>query len=123
MNATSHQNADARYAAALELVCAIDEHLQERTRHYRDTQGRLLLSLDEVVQAILTDNLIVETETDHREPSHAEVNAGHICLRCGGTAHSQTSIACICDGCGRVQSACTCEWQGSALIDSIPVEE
>jgi hypothetical protein len=62
MNATSHQDADARYAAALELVRAIDEHLQERTRHYRDTQGRLLLTLDEVIHAMLTGSLMLEGE-------------------------------------------------------------
>ncbi len=62
MNATSHQNADARYAAALELVRAIDEHLQKRTRHYRDTQGRLLLTLDEVIHAMLTGSLMLEGE-------------------------------------------------------------
>jgi hypothetical protein len=63
VNTTSHQDADARYAAALELVCAIDEHLQKRTRHYRDTQGRLLLTLDEVIQAILTGSLMLERES------------------------------------------------------------
>jgi glycerol-3-phosphate dehydrogenase len=62
MNATSHQNADARYAAALELVRTIDEHLRKRTRHYRDTQGRLLLTLDEVIQAMLTGSLMLEGE-------------------------------------------------------------
>jgi hypothetical protein len=54
------QNADARYAVALELVRAIDEHLKNRTRHYRDIQGRLLLSLDEVIHAMLTDSLVQE---------------------------------------------------------------
>ena len=51
---------DARYAAALRLVQAIDRDLQKGTRHYYDGAGRLLLSLDEVVQAILHDNLMVE---------------------------------------------------------------
>jgi len=51
---------DARYAAALRLVQAIDRDLQKGTRHYYDATGRLLVSLDEVVQAILNDNLIVD---------------------------------------------------------------
>lgn len=52
-------DADARYAAALNLVRAIDRDLQKGTRHYYDTQGRLLVSLDEVIQAILKDTLVV----------------------------------------------------------------
>ena len=51
---------DARYAAALRLVQAIDRDLQKGTRHYYDATGRLLVSLDEVVQAILNDNLMVD---------------------------------------------------------------
>jgi hypothetical protein len=51
---------DARYAAALRLVQAIDRDLQRGTRHYYDGTGKLLLSLDEVVQAILNDTLMVE---------------------------------------------------------------
>jgi hypothetical protein len=51
---------DARYAAALRLVQAIDHDLQKGTRHYYDATGRLLVSLDEVVQAILNDNLMVD---------------------------------------------------------------
>ena len=52
-------DADARYAAALNLVQAIDRDLQKGTRHYYDGRGRLLVSLDEVIQAILKDNLVV----------------------------------------------------------------
>jgi hypothetical protein len=51
---------DTRYAAALRLVQAIDRDLQRGTRHYYDSAGKLLLSLDEVVQAILSNNLMVE---------------------------------------------------------------
>ena len=48
---------DARYAAALKLVQMIDRDLQKGTRHYYDTRGQLLSTLDEVIQAMLTDNL------------------------------------------------------------------
>jgi hypothetical protein len=53
-------DADARYAAALRLVQAIDRDLQMGTRHYYDASGKLLVSLDEVVQAILNDTLVVD---------------------------------------------------------------
>jgi hypothetical protein len=53
-------DADARYDAALRLVQAIDRDLQKGTRHYYDATGKLLVSLDEVVQAILNDNLVVD---------------------------------------------------------------
>ncbi len=52
-------DADARYDAALNLVQAIDRDLQKGTRHYYDGRGHLLVSLDEVIQAILHDNLVV----------------------------------------------------------------
>jgi hypothetical protein len=50
-------DADARYAAALKLVQAIDRNLQYGTQHYYDTEGRLLNTLDEVIHAMLTDSL------------------------------------------------------------------
>jgi hypothetical protein len=49
--------ADARYAAALKLVQAIDHNLRNGTQHYYDTQGKLLGTLDEVIHALLTDSL------------------------------------------------------------------
>ena len=49
--------ADARYAAALKLVQVIDYNLRKGTRHYYDSRGRLLSSLDQVIHAILTDSL------------------------------------------------------------------
>jgi hypothetical protein len=49
--------ADARYAAALKLVQVIDHNLRNGTQHYYDTQGRLLRTLDEVINAVLTDSL------------------------------------------------------------------
>jgi hypothetical protein len=41
----------------LKLVEAIDYNLRNGTEHYYDTQGRLLRSLDEVINAALTDTL------------------------------------------------------------------
>ena len=51
------EDADARYAEALKLVQAIDDNLRNGTQHYYDTQGRLLRTLDEVINAMLTDSL------------------------------------------------------------------
>lgn len=48
---------DTRYQAALNLVRAIDRHLQRHTRHYYDGRGRLVISLDEAVTAILRGEL------------------------------------------------------------------
>ncbi len=45
------------YALALRLVGEIDTHLRRGTRHYYDSQGRLLTTLDEVVNAILSNTL------------------------------------------------------------------
>jgi hypothetical protein len=53
-------DADARYAAALKVVQAIDRNLRTGTRHYYDTQGRLLNTLDEVIHALLTDTLALD---------------------------------------------------------------
>ena len=50
-------DADARYAAALKLVQAIDSNLRNGTQHYYNTQGRLLHTLDDVIHAMLTDSL------------------------------------------------------------------
>ena len=54
------EDAEACYAAAYSLVEAIDKDLQKGTRHYYNTAGRLLVSLDEVIQAILSDELVVD---------------------------------------------------------------
>ncbi len=48
---------DVRYAWAYLLVLAIDAQLERGTRHFRDRSGCLLQTLDEVVRAILSDNL------------------------------------------------------------------
>ena len=56
---TSEQ--DATYYAALELVARIDDDLTRGIRHYRTKAGLLLTTLDEVIQAILEDNLLTPT--------------------------------------------------------------
>jgi hypothetical protein len=50
---------EATYYAALELVAHIDEALTRGTRHYRNRAGELLTTLDEVVGAILSNNLLL----------------------------------------------------------------
>jgi hypothetical protein len=60
-------DADARYVAALKLVEAIDYNLRNGTQHYYDTRGRLLSTLDEVIHAVLTDNLAVGKPTKHSQ--------------------------------------------------------
>lgn len=55
-------DAQVRYEAALELVARIDEHLTRGTRHYRTKSGELLRTLDQVVNAILTDNLLLDAD-------------------------------------------------------------
>lgn len=48
---------EAAYHAALRLVARIDDDLQRGIRHYRTKAGKLLISLDEVVRAIIADDL------------------------------------------------------------------
>lgn len=48
-----------RYTAALRLVEQIDEHLERGTRHYHRKDGQLLTELDEVINAILSDQLAI----------------------------------------------------------------
>ncbi len=47
-----------KYDLALRLVQYIDEHLDRNTAHFRDKEGRLLLTLDEVVRSILDDRFM-----------------------------------------------------------------
>ncbi len=56
----SPQQQQTAYEAALELVQLIDTHLTNGTQHYRTKSGKLLRTLDQVVNAILADNLLVE---------------------------------------------------------------
>ena len=58
---------DAAYYAALKLVDRIDEDLTTGMRHYRNKAGRLLTTLDEVVHAILADDLLLPEERKEAE--------------------------------------------------------
>lgn len=58
---------DVAYYAALELVAYIDEALAKGTRHYRNKAGELLTTLDEVVHAILNNNLQLPESQEERE--------------------------------------------------------
>ena len=51
------------YETALLLVRHIDATLTAGTCHYRTKSGHLLRTLDEVVNAILADNLIWDTDS------------------------------------------------------------
>ena len=55
---------DASYYAALKLVARIDEDLTRGVRHYRNKSGELLTTLDEVVRAILDNDLMVDAAED-----------------------------------------------------------
>jgi hypothetical protein len=59
MMAPTANEREATYNAALELVAQIDEALAKGTRHYRNKAGELLTTLDEVVRAILANDLLV----------------------------------------------------------------
>lgn len=48
---------NAAYYAAVELVARIDTDLTAGARHYRAKSGRLLTTLDEVINAILANEL------------------------------------------------------------------
>ena len=67
----SRRDEEACYWAALELVQYIDESLTKGTQHYRTRSGQLLRTLDEVVNAILTDNLVWEAESDAWDQDYA----------------------------------------------------
>lgn len=50
------------YYAALKLVARIDEDLSKGIRHYRNKAGILLGTLDEVIRAILDNDLLLQEE-------------------------------------------------------------
>lgn len=50
-----------RYGVAMEVVLRIDAHLQNGTQHYRTKAGQLLTTLDQVVAAILANDLAIES--------------------------------------------------------------
>lgn len=55
---------EQRYQAALKLVAHIDNDLTRGIRHYRNKDGVLLTSLDEVIRAILADDLLLPEGTE-----------------------------------------------------------
>jgi hypothetical protein len=59
MMAPTANERESTYYAALELVAQIDEALTKGTRHYRNKAGDLLTTLDEVVRAILANELLL----------------------------------------------------------------
>lgn len=54
---------EVAYQAALKLVARIDEDLTRGIRHYRTRAGELLTTLDEVVRAILGNDLLLPEES------------------------------------------------------------
>ncbi len=65
------EDADARYTAALKLVQVIDHNLRNGTQHYYDTQGKLLCSLDEVINAMLTNSLALVKPSKRSQDAEA----------------------------------------------------
>lgn len=57
MKADREKTQEARYVAALRLVDRIDLEVSQGLRHYRDCNGTLLTTLDQVVNAILNSTL------------------------------------------------------------------
>ena len=55
---------EATYQAALKLVARIDEDLTRGIRHYRNKAGELLRTLDQVIEAILADDLMTPEDTE-----------------------------------------------------------
>lgn len=58
---------ESAYYTALELVAHIDEALTKGTRHYRNKAGELLSTLDEVVHAILNNDLLLPETEEEKE--------------------------------------------------------
>lgn len=59
---------EATYHAALKLVARIDEDLTRGVRHYRNKAGTLLTTLDEVVRAILENDLLHDEAKEKSDP-------------------------------------------------------
>lgn len=55
---------EAAYRAGLKLVARIDEDLTRGVNHYRNKAGELLVTLDQVVRAILENNLLLQEESE-----------------------------------------------------------
>lgn len=65
MIATTAPAVEKTYEVALDLVEEINHGLESGTRHYRTKNGKLLTTLDEVVQAILGGYLATLGENSH----------------------------------------------------------
>lgn len=63
----------AVYAAGLQLVEVIDDNLATGRVHYRTKAGKLLLTLEEVVRAILAGKLMPATECAAWEQQQTKV--------------------------------------------------
>lgn len=85
----------AAYFAALKLVAHIDDSLTRGNHLYRDkTTGQPLITLDEVIRAILDDSLVM-TESlcqDCLRPNPAHPDNKGQCAACGGET-------CSCPAC------------------------
>lgn len=64
---TGPEGQEAAYSAALKLVARIDAEVTQGIRHYRDRTGRLLTRLDEVIRAILANDLSLPDDEPREE--------------------------------------------------------
>jgi hypothetical protein len=55
---------NAAYKSALLLVARIDEDLTRGVRHYRTKAGQLLTTLDEVIRAVVANDLLMSDEEE-----------------------------------------------------------
>lgn len=86
----------AAYFAALKLVARIDDGLTQGNYLYRDkTTGQPLITLDEVVRAILADSLMMAESLcqDCLRPNPAHPDNKGQCVGCGGETCS--CLACL----------------------------
>ncbi|MCQ3972405.1 MAG: hypothetical protein DPW09_03040 [Anaerolineae bacterium] len=86
----------AAYFAALKLVARIDDGLTQGNYLYRDkTTGQPLITLDEVVRAILADSLMMAESLcqDCLRPNPAQPDNKGQCTACGGETCS--CLACL----------------------------
>lgn len=67
VKATVANEKEATYYAALQLVAEIDEALTRGTHHYRNKAGELLTTLDEVIHAILANDLLLPKAEEESE--------------------------------------------------------
>jgi hypothetical protein len=52
------------YQDIYSITLIISEHLERRTRHFRIRAGELLVTLEQVVRAILANDLLIREGTD-----------------------------------------------------------